>query len=62
MGGTKLPDEVEDRIEAAMSEPPLAPTGDGVGRITRFADAEDRYVMHLLSDSRSGFDGAARGD
>ncbi|KGA04830.1 MAG: phosphoglucosamine mutase [actinobacterium acMicro-4] len=47
-GGTKLPDEVEDRIEAAMSEPPLAPTGDGVGRITRFADAEDRYVLHLL--------------
>jgi phosphoglucosamine mutase len=49
LGGTKLPDEVEDRIEAAMSEPPLAPTGDGVGRITRFADAEDRYVLHLLA-------------
>ena len=48
-GGTKLPDEVEDRIEAAMEEPPLAPTGEGVGRIVRFADAEDRYVMHLLS-------------
>jgi phosphoglucosamine mutase len=48
-GGTKLPDEVEDRIEAAMAEPPLAPTGSGVGRIIRFADAEDRYVMHLLS-------------
>ena len=48
-GGTKLPDEVEDRIEAAMDEPPLSPTGDGVGRIVRFADAEDRYVMHLLS-------------
>jgi phosphoglucosamine mutase len=48
-GGTKLPDEVEDRIEAAMQEPPLAPIGDGVGRIIRFADAEDRYVMHLLS-------------
>jgi phosphoglucosamine mutase len=48
-GGTKLPDEVEDRIEAAMKQPPLAPTGDGVGRIIRFADAEDRYVMHLLA-------------
>lgn len=48
-GGTKLPDEVEDRIEAAMDEPTLSPTGDGVGRIVRFADAEDRYVMHLLS-------------
>jgi phosphoglucosamine mutase len=47
-GGTKLPDEVEDRIEAAMLEAPLAPTGEGVGQIVRFADAEDRYVMHLL--------------
>ena len=47
-GGTKLPDEVEDRIEQVMSEAPLAPTGAGVGRIARFADAEDRYVMHLL--------------
>jgi len=48
LGGTKLPDEVEDRIEAAMQEPPLAPLGGDVGRIVRFADAEDRYVMHLL--------------
>ena len=48
-GGTKLPDEVEDRIEAALGEKKLAPTGVEVGRIRRFADAEDRYVLHLLS-------------
>jgi phosphoglucosamine mutase len=48
-GGTKLPDEVEDRIEGAMAKQALSPTGSGVGRILRFADAEDRYVMHLLS-------------
>ncbi|EPR76481.1 Phosphoglucosamine mutase [Leifsonia rubra CMS 76R] len=48
-GGTKLPDEVEDRIEAALAAPSLAPTGTEVGRIQRFADAEDRYVVHLLS-------------
>ena len=48
-GGTKLPDEVEDRIEAALAAPKLAPTGAGVGRIRRFADAEDRYIVHLLS-------------
>jgi len=48
-GGTKLPDEVEDRIEAAMAAPKLAPTGGDVGRIRRFADAEDRYIVHLLS-------------
>jgi len=47
-GGRKLPDETEDRIEAAMAEPPLAPVGGEVGRITRFADAEDRYVVHLI--------------
>ncbi|MDQ0893202.1 phosphoglucosamine mutase [Agromyces ramosus] len=47
-GGTKLPDEVEDRIESYLGKPKLAPVGDGVGRIRRFADAEDRYVVHLL--------------
>ena len=45
-GGTKLPDEVEDRIESHLGKQKLAPTGDGVGRIRRFADAEDRYVVH----------------
>ncbi len=48
-GGTKLPDEVEDRIEGAMAKQALSPTGADVGRIKRFADAEDRYVIHLLS-------------
>ena len=47
-GGTKLPDAVEDRIEVALTGEKLAPTGAGVGRIQRFADAEDRYVLHLL--------------
>jgi phosphoglucosamine mutase len=47
-GGTKLPDVVEDRIEAFLTREKLAPIGGGVGRIRRFADAEDRYVVHLL--------------
>ena len=47
-GGTKLPDEVEDRIEASLDADHLLPTGGEVGRIRRFADAEDRYVIHLL--------------
>ncbi|MFS0868182.1 phosphoglucosamine mutase [Microbacterium sp. 179-B 1A2 NHS] len=47
-GGVKLPDEVEKRIEEALDAPKLLPTGGGVGRIRRFADAEDRYVVHLL--------------
>ncbi|MFV0373519.1 phosphoglucosamine mutase [Microbacterium sp.] len=48
-GGVKLPDAVERRIEEAMAGPKLQPTGGGVGRIRRFADAEDRYVVHLLA-------------
>ncbi|MBH0053328.1 phosphoglucosamine mutase [Salinibacterium sp. NG253] len=56
-GGTKLPDEVEDRIEAALAAPSLAPTGIEVGRIRRFADAEDRYVVHLLSTLPNQLDG-----
>lgn len=48
-GGVKLPDEVEQRIEEAMTGPKLLPTGGAVGRISRFADAEDRYVVHLLA-------------
>ncbi|MFC5337810.1 phosphoglucosamine mutase [Leucobacter denitrificans] len=47
-GGRKLPDDVEDAIEAAMSKPAVAVTGFEVGRIRRFADAEDRYLVHLL--------------
>ena len=56
-GGVKLPDEVEDRIEAAMAAPKLAPTGGDVGRIRRFADAEDRYLVHLLSTLPHRLDG-----
>ncbi len=56
-GGTKLPDEVEDRIEAALAQPKLAPKGGDVGRIRRFADAEDRYIVHLLSSLPHRLDG-----
>jgi phosphoglucosamine mutase len=56
-GGTKLPDVVEDRIEDSLGKPKLAPTGGEVGRIRRFADAEDRYVIHLLSSLPNRLDG-----
>ena len=56
-GGTKLPDEVEDRIEAALAAPQLMPVGGDVGRIRRFADAEDRYVLHLLGALPNRLDG-----
>ncbi len=56
-GGRKLPDEVEDRIEAALASSPLAPRGSEVGRIRRFADAEDRYLVHLLGTLPNRLDG-----
>ena len=56
-GGHKLPDAVEDRIEAAMSAQKLAPLGGGVGHVQRFADAEDRYMVHLLSSMPNRLDG-----
>ncbi|HEY9425143.1 MAG TPA: phosphoglucosamine mutase, partial [Microterricola sp.] len=56
-GGTKLPDEVEDRIEAYLDKDVLLPTGGDVGRIRRFADAEDRYVLHLLGTLPNRLDG-----
>ena len=58
VGGVKLPDIVEDRIEQAYTnKQKLAPTGVEVGRIRRFADAEDRYVLHLLSSLPARLDG-----
>ncbi|WZH37452.1 MAG: phosphoglucosamine mutase [Microbacterium enclense] len=56
-GGTKLPDIVEQRIESALEGDRLQPTGAGVGRIRRFADAEDRYVLHLLGSLPHRLDG-----
>ncbi|MBP2215738.1 phosphoglucosamine mutase [Arthrobacter sp. CAN_C5] len=47
-GGKKLDDRIEDAIELELTRPALRPTGGDVGRIQRFADAEDRYVVHLL--------------
>jgi phosphoglucosamine mutase len=56
-GGVKLPDEVEARIERAMGEEKLRPTGAGVGRIRVFSDAEDRYILHLLGSLPHRLDG-----
>jgi phosphoglucosamine mutase len=56
-GGHKLADEVEDQIEAAMNSKALSPMGSSVGRVQRFADAEDRYIVHLLSAIPNPLDG-----
>jgi phosphoglucosamine mutase len=56
-GGHKLADEVEDQIEEALSNPPLSPIGAAVGRVQRFADAEDRYIVHLLGSISNSLQG-----
>jgi phosphoglucosamine mutase len=56
-GGTKLPDDVEDRIESHIGRDTLLPIAGDVGRIRRFADAEDRYVVHLLTTLPHRLDG-----
>lgn len=56
-GGLKLEDDVEDAIEGAAFAEPLLPTGADVGRIDVFADAEDRYSMHLISSLPNRLEG-----
>ncbi|MBW4094217.1 MAG: phosphoglucosamine mutase [Acidobacteria bacterium] len=56
-GGHKLPDQVEDAIEAQLQRDAYRPVGTNVGRIQRFADAEDRYVVHLLATLPHRLDG-----
>ncbi|WP_347040552.1 phosphoglucosamine mutase [Brachybacterium nesterenkovii] len=48
-GGTKLPDEVEDAIEARLGEEWERPQDTAVGSITRYEGAVDQYVDHLVS-------------
>jgi phosphoglucosamine mutase len=56
-GGEKLTDEQEDAIQRQMELEPYRPTGADVGSIKRFADAEDRYILHLLKTLPHRLDG-----
>ncbi|PPK97572.1 phosphoglucosamine mutase [Kineococcus xinjiangensis] len=61
-GGTKLPDSVEDQIEARLAAGPAQrPTGAGVGRVRRGAEVEraasDTYVEHVLAALPARLDG-----
>jgi phosphoglucosamine mutase len=55
-GGQKLADATEDKIAEAMGQS-LTPIGSEVGRVTRFSDAEDRYILHLLGTLPNRLDG-----
>ncbi len=61
-GGLKLPDAVEDAIEARLTDrvaaatrsgPATVPAG-GFGRVTEAADQGERYIAHLLSTLSDG--------
>ncbi len=52
-GGHKLPDGIEDEIEAGLAAGKVRPTGAGVGRVTDVDDALDRYATHLLAATPS---------
>ncbi|QVQ51076.1 phosphoglucosamine mutase [Spiractinospora alimapuensis] len=47
-GGHKLPDAVEEAIEARMELPPDYVRGGHVGRVSDSGDGADKYVAHLL--------------
>jgi phosphoglucosamine mutase len=58
-GGHKLPDHLEDGIEAAIRDGVAwgRPTGAGIGRVTELVDGADRYLTHLSSSAPHRLDG-----
>ena len=56
-GGHKLPDQVEDQIEARIGEQWERPVGAGVGRITDAPELVERYVDHLVASLPNRLDG-----
>lgn len=58
--GYKLPDEIENEIEAIIldnAEEYPTPTGGELGRITRLTDAKEVYIEHLKSTTTADFSG-----
>jgi phosphoglucosamine mutase len=56
-GGHKLPDAVEDEIEAGLAQPPVRPVGAAVGRISDAPEAVLRYLDHLVASAGRSLDG-----
>jgi phosphoglucosamine mutase len=59
-GGTKLPDELEERIEKAIADGHGLvgrPTGAGIGRVNDLLDGADYYVKHLVAATPHPLDG-----
>src|SRR5439155_9061986 len=56
-GGQKLPDSVEDQVEARMREEWQRPVGTAVGRVRDYAEGYETYHGHLLSTLPNTLDG-----
>jgi phosphoglucosamine mutase len=59
-GGQKLPDELEQRIEAAIADGHgLAgrPTGAGIGRVHDLLDGAEHYIKHLVASAPHRLEG-----
>jgi phosphoglucosamine mutase len=56
-GGSKLPDDVEDQIEATIGAAWQRPTGAGVGRVHDLLDGAEHYVKHLVESAPHPLDG-----
>src|SRR4051812_23652567 len=59
-GGQKLPDEIEERIEAAVQDGHGLvgrPTGAGIGRVHDLLDGAEHYVKHLVAATPHRLDG-----
>ena len=55
--GFKLPDAIEDQIEARLAEPWDRPLGVDVGRVRPLPDASGEYVAHLLTATGASLKG-----
>jgi phosphoglucosamine mutase len=56
-GGHKLPDSIEDEIEAMVGATMTRPIGAEIGRRYDMPDALDRYIAHLLKATPVRLDG-----
>ncbi|WP_216210433.1 phosphoglucosamine mutase [Amycolatopsis aidingensis] len=56
-GGHKLPDGIEDEIEAALGDVATRPTGAEIGRVSHAPEALDYYLDHLRTASPQPLDG-----
>jgi phosphoglucosamine mutase len=57
-GGLKLPDEIEQEIEAAVAEgAAVRPIGAAIGRLRQADDVVERYGAHLLGAQPARLDG-----